>query len=138
MISIKINDVQKLNTLLLDGNLNLEAMDENGNTPLLLAAFYGHDHCVEALLNTGAANYKHINFLGESRIGTIYIYDLFTYCGFVFRSKRCHIGYVRWQQAVYTIVVEQMVLHGLHRKLSGSTNMRSSNARTSTPHKVFL
>lgn len=65
MISIKINDVQKLRNLLASANLNIEAMDANGNTPLLLAAYYGHARCVDALLNIGSANYKHINFLGK-------------------------------------------------------------------------
>lgn len=73
LISIKINDAQKLKTLLATSNVNLEAMDENGNTPLLLAAFYGHDRCVDALLNNGGANYKHINFLGTLKFSTIYL-----------------------------------------------------------------
>ena len=39
---------------LLEANANIAARDENGNTPLHLAALNGHPRTVEALLKAGA------------------------------------------------------------------------------------
>ena len=48
--------------------LGLLYVDENGNTPLLVAALQGNVKCMNAILKTGIANFKQINYFGQNAL----------------------------------------------------------------------
>lgn len=56
-----------LRTLLDKAREQIDLMDENGNTALLIAARLGLKHCVALLLQSGA-DALHINRMGECDI----------------------------------------------------------------------
>ena len=47
----------ELNRLVVHEGLDVDEVDHSGSTPLHLAAYYGHDHCVKWLVNKGRARY---------------------------------------------------------------------------------
>lgn len=62
---VKQRDVVSLKEQLLKSNEGVDCIDENGNTPLLQAAFLGYSECVELLLEIGQSNFKIINVFGK-------------------------------------------------------------------------
>lgn len=58
------NDPHALRNRLLACNDDVDKMDRNGNTALLIAAQNGYFTCLDLLLNEGHANYKLINVFG--------------------------------------------------------------------------
>lgn len=58
------NNPYALHNRLLLSTDDVEAMDRNGNTALLVAAHAGHAECLTELLDVGHANYRQINVFG--------------------------------------------------------------------------
>lgn len=58
------NNAYALHNRLLLSTDDVEAIDRNGNTALLVAAHAGFDLCLAELLELGGANYKQINVFG--------------------------------------------------------------------------
>lgn len=61
------NNPYALHNRLLLSTADVETMDANGNTPLLVAAYNGYAECMSELLDLGAANYKQINVFGMAQ-----------------------------------------------------------------------
>lgn len=65
------NNAYALHNRLLIGTADVEELDANGNTPLLVAAYNGFTECLAELLDLGAANYKQINVFGMPGSGFV-------------------------------------------------------------------
>lgn len=58
------NNPYALHNRLLLSTDDVETMDRNGNTALLVAARNGYTECLAQLLDVGHANYKQVNVFG--------------------------------------------------------------------------
>ena len=61
--NIRLGNSEAVENLLESNPKLLESKDQRGSTPLLLAAYYGHENVVEFLLEKGATGFLTSNLI---------------------------------------------------------------------------